>query len=734
MKKDWSKRLILVVTALMVIFGAGSATAMNSPLTGESVLVEGDETPGKKSLQFELTSDSSPSMALSSPSSEESLKNQLDNRSTFGIASTKFEASHSAWNIEAADDFTVPSSEGSWSIHRIDVYSFCVDSEENPKDCGALNKATVRFYQNQGGLPGSLVYQEEVDSINTGPLIWYVIREYSFILPVPVELQAGTYWISIQVKKNFSEEVWYWVQREVQDGNDFAHRNPGGAWPEPDVSTTWDDGYGGIPDLTFKLVGERSIPYRSEISTGDVYGVAEHGSQSQVYISIPESNVVKVVDTDTESVLKSISVGSQPKGITISPDSSKVYVAVQGGNAIKVINTANQSVVDSFSLTYSPEEIRYGGPGRLYVSEANGTIHSLDPTSGSEVETLPYTFRAGELLALSPDGETLCSGGTGTTPASIACYDVSTDSPPAPWTKLDVGGNLQTIDISADNAILYTVCGAPYHVKALDLETLNQVGQFNTGAYPQSAYDSALGGKVYISGGDSSWSWNAQTYQTVRNIDRREVEFLGAGRETHTAYATLEDTFIIYHFTSFDDVLWTHWAKDWIESLYQSGLTGGCSADPLLYCPEDAVTRAEMSVFLLKGMNAGTYSPPAPDDSHPFSDINGHWAEGWMEELYDVGLTSGYPDGTYRPQNQVTRAEMAVFLLRAKHGAEYSPPAASGSAFSDVAGHWAEDWIEQLADEGITGGYPDGTYRPNSLVTRAEMAVFLVRTFNISTP
>ena len=184
---------------------------------------------------------------------------------------------------------------------------------------------------------------------------------------------------------------------------------------------------------------------------------------------------------------------------------------------------------------------------------------------------------------------------------------------------------------------------------------------------------------------------------------------------------------------TFADVLLDHWAYDWVEALYEAGLTSGYPDGT--YRPGNPVTRAEMGVFLLKGMNAGTYEPPAPDSSHPFSDISGHWAESWMEELYDVGLTSGYPDGTYRPQNQVTRAEMAVFLLRAKHGAGYSPPAASGrGAFSDIAGHWAEDWIEQLAEEGITGGYPDGTYRPNNPVNRAEMAVFLVRAFDLPVP
>ena len=114
--------------------------------------------------------------------------------------------------------------------------------------------------------------------------------------------------------------------------------------------------------------------------------------------------------------------------------------------------------------------------------------------------------------------------------------------------------------------------------------------------------------------------------------------------------------------------------------------------------------------------------------------LGGHWAEGWIEDLYGDGLTSGYPDNTYRPENQVTRAEMAIFLLKARFGSTYSPPAPSGGAFSDVAGHWAEAWIEQLKEEGITSGYPDGTYRPENLVTRAEMAVFLSGTFVLLMP
>jgi len=177
----------------------------------------------------------------------------------------------------------------------------------------------------------------------------------------------------------------------------------------------------------------------------------------------------------------------------------------------------------------------------------------------------------------------------------------------------------------------------------------------------------------------------------------------------------------------FIDVLPDHWANDHIEAIYQSGLTSGYPDGT--YRPENPVTRAEMAVFLLNGMGI---TPPTLDGSHPFSDISGHWAEAYIEELYDQGITGGYPDGTYRPESLVTRAEMAVFLLNAM---SVNPPTLDGSnPFSDVAGHWAEIFIEELFDQGITGGFPDGTYRPENRVTRAEMAVFLVNAFNIPLP
>ncbi|MBL8061989.1 MAG: S-layer homology domain-containing protein, partial [Anaerolineales bacterium] len=180
--------------------------------------------------------------------------------------------------------------------------------------------------------------------------------------------------------------------------------------------------------------------------------------------------------------------------------------------------------------------------------------------------------------------------------------------------------------------------------------------------------------------------------------------------------------------TTFGDAPSYYWAWDYIERLYNAGITGGCTTSPLMYCPESQVTRAQMAVFLEKGIHGSGLTPP--DVSPTFDDTAGHWAEDWIEALKNDGITSGCATGLYCPDSAVTRAQMAVFLLKAKHGSSYAPPNVSAT-FTDTAGHWAEDWIEQLAAEGITSGCAAGLYCPESPVTRAQMAVFLVKAFGL---
>src|SRR5690606_32574324 len=125
----------------------------------------------------------------------------------------------------------------------------------------------------------------------------------------------------------------------------------------------------------------------------------------------------------------------------------------------------------------------------------------------------------------------------------------------------------------------------------------------------------------------------------------------------------------------FDDVPTPgkEWMQPWIELLYSQGITGGCGPNPLRYCPEDPVTRAQMAAFILRAEHGSGYAPPAAAGT--FADVptpGKEWAEPWIERLYAEGITTGCGQNPLRycPENPVTRGQMAAFLLRAKYGAD----------------------------------------------------------------
>ena len=180
----------------------------------------------------------------------------------------------------------------------------------------------------------------------------------------------------------------------------------------------------------------------------------------------------------------------------------------------------------------------------------------------------------------------------------------------------------------------------------------------------------------------------------------------------------------------FTDVPPNHWAYDSIQTLAMSGITGGCGGTN--YCPGDQVSRAQMAVFLERGIQGSDFVPP-PATGSMFTDVpDTYWAAAWIEQLASDGISGGCGGGNYCPDNIVTRDQMAVFLLRSKYGSSYVPPAATGAMFDDVpADHWAADWIEELAVEGVTGGCDASNYCPDAEVSRDQMAVFLVKTFGL---
>jgi hypothetical protein len=178
----------------------------------------------------------------------------------------------------------------------------------------------------------------------------------------------------------------------------------------------------------------------------------------------------------------------------------------------------------------------------------------------------------------------------------------------------------------------------------------------------------------------------------------------------------------------FYDVPQSNAFHDAIHTVAADGITAGCGNGN--YCPNNAISRAQMAVFLLKSKHGAGYTPP-PATGSVFLDVPANaFAAAWIENLAAEGISSGCGGDDFCPSAPVTRAQMAVFLLKASLGSSYAPPAATGTVFSDVpASAFAASWIEELATRGITTGCGGGHYCPASFSTRGQMAVFLVRAF-----
>ncbi|HEX3554171.1 MAG TPA: S-layer homology domain-containing protein [Thermoanaerobaculia bacterium] len=188
-----------------------------------------------------------------------------------------------------------------------------------------------------------------------------------------------------------------------------------------------------------------------------------------------------------------------------------------------------------------------------------------------------------------------------------------------------------------------------------------------------------------------------------------------------------------YH--TFLDVPYSHMFWRYIEAVQNAGIARGCSAAN--YCPDDAVSRAQMAVFLVRGSHGSSFSPP-PASGTMFADVpSDFWAASFVEQLATDGITRGCGNNLFCPNATVTRAQMAIFLVRARHGSGFVPPPASGTVFADVpADYWAASFVEQLYADGVTGGCATNPrrYCPEDDATRGEMATFLARTYNLPLP
>ena len=169
-----------------------------------------------------------------------------------------------------------------------------------------------------------------------------------------------------------------------------------------------------------------------------------------------------------------------------------------------------------------------------------------------------------------------------------------------------------------------------------------------------------------------------------------------------------------------------------INKIAAAGITEGCDRGrygrgPHQFCPQDKVTRAQMVAFLARALGR-TATTDDSSSTASFSDVNpGDWYAGHLNALGSIA--SGYPDGTFRPSQLITRGEMAIMLNRAL--ALDANGARNPMAFADVpAGTELATAVANLAAADITSGCvskPEPLFCPDEPLSRAQMASFLVR-------
>ncbi len=111
------------------------------------------------------------------------------------------------------------------------------------------------------------------------------------------------------------------------------------------------------------------------------------------------------------------------------------------------------------------------------------------------------------------------------------------------------------------------------------------------------------------------------------------------------------------------------------------------------------------------------------------SDIQNHWAAKPIQNLADREVISGYPDGTFKPDQAVTRAELAKIISKAM---DYQP--VNGSKFPDIEGHWAASYMNALAEQKVMNSFDDGNFQPERTVNRAQLTTFIARILNLAKP
>ena len=214
---------------------------------------------------------------------------------------------------------------------------------------------------------------------------------------------------------------------------------------------------------------------------------------------------------------------------------------------------------------------------------------------------------------------------------------------------------------------------------------------------------------------ERNYSGSAATVQITGIRNGRPAVVTISAVDLRLTLSLRSTSFDIYTIPRFEDVSAEHLFAGEVTGLVELGITQGCSTDR--FCPNESVTRGQMAAFLARALDLDS-----PTDTDSFDDDDGSIFENDIEALYAAGITRGCSTNSFCPSSAVSRGEMAAFLVRA-----FDLSSSGGDPFTDDDGSYFEPEIGALEASGVSSGCAPNQYCPGRLVTRGEMAAFLIR-------
>jgi hypothetical protein len=330
-----------------------------------------------------------------------------------------------------------------------------------------------------------------------------------------------------------------------------------------------------------------------------------------------------------------------------------------------------------------------GFSNRLGASVPGVIVNGVSFTSPTSItldlNTVGAAFGPRTVTITNPDGQsrtssapilTLGPGGAGPTVLSIAPSSGDADTAAAveiTGTDFVTGASVTIGGLPATGVTVPNATTADATTPALSPGTLNDVTLVNPDTQSGTLFAAWFADFVDVPQADIFHASVEKIFRAAITAGCSAGTYCRDGSVTRAQMAVflLKSKFGAGHVPPactgiFGDVACPSLFADWVEQLYAGGITGGCQASPLLYCPDSPVTRAQMATFLLKASLGSSYAPPNCTGL-VFDDVpcTGGAFDPWIEDLSARGVTGGCGSGAYCPDAPNTRGQMAVFLVKA---------------------------------------------------------------------